>query len=94
MPKAQDDDQVMTLVELALSQPLDTREAYVRKACAGDTELFSQVWDYVRWNRRMQNFLLEPLFPSLPQHQFAPGSAGGPLPHRPQSGRGRHGNRL
>ena len=73
MPKAQDDDQVMTLVELALSQPLDTREAYVRKACAGDTELFSQVWDYVRWNHRMQDFLLEPLFPGLRQHQFQPG---------------------
>ena len=73
MPKAQDDDLVMSLVELALSQPPDTREDYVRTACAGDTELFSQVWDYVRWNHRMQDFLLEPLFPALPEHRFEPG---------------------
>jgi eukaryotic-like serine/threonine-protein kinase len=73
MPKAQDDDLVMGLVELALSQPPDAQEDYVRTACADDAELFSQVWDYVRWNRRMQDFLLEPLFPALPQHQFQPG---------------------
>ena len=73
MPKAQDDDRVMSLVELALSQPLDAQETYVRTACANDAELFSQVWDYVQWDRRMQGFLLEPLFPALPQHQFAAG---------------------
>ncbi len=73
MPKAQDDDLVMGLVELALSQPPDAQEDYVRTACADDAELFSQVWDYVRWNRHMQDFLLEPLFPALPQHQFQPG---------------------
>lgn len=73
MPQAQDDDLVMSLVEMALSQPPDTQEAYLRTACGGDPELFSQVWDYVRWNHRMQDFLLEPLFPALPQHQFAPG---------------------
>ena len=74
MPKAQDDDVVMTLVELALSHPPDTREEYVRSACAGDTELFSQVWDYVRWDDRMQDFLLEPLFPALREHEFEPGA--------------------
>jgi len=73
MPKAQDDDLVMSLVELALSQPPDSQETYVRSACADDTELFSQVWDYVRWNHRMQDFLLEPLFPAVPQHRFEPG---------------------
>ena len=73
MPKAQDDDLVMSLVEMALSQPPDTQEAYVRTACGGDPELFSQVWDYVQWNHRMRDFLLEPLFPALPQHRFAPG---------------------
>src|ERR1700734_1848688 len=73
MPKAQDDDLVMTLVEQALSQPPDSRENCVRTACEGDTELFSQVWDYVRWDHRMQDFLLEPLFPGLRQHQFQPG---------------------
>jgi serine/threonine protein kinase len=73
MPKAQDDELVMSLVELASSQPPDAREAYLRTACADDAELFSQVWDYVQWNHRMQDFLLEPLFPSLPQHRFEPG---------------------
>jgi eukaryotic-like serine/threonine-protein kinase len=73
MPKAQDDDLVMNLVELAMSQPTDTQETYVRTACAGDTELFSQVWEYVRWNNQMQDFLLEPLFPALRQHRFQPG---------------------
>lgn len=73
MPKAQDDDLVMGLVELALSQPPDSREAYVRSACAGDPELFSQVWEYVRWDERMQDFLLEPLYPALPEHHFEPG---------------------
>jgi eukaryotic-like serine/threonine-protein kinase len=73
MPKAQDDDLVMNLVELAMSQPPETQETYVRTACAGDTELFTQVWDYVRWNNRMQDFLLEPLFPALRQHRFQPG---------------------
>lgn len=72
MPKAQDDDLVMSLVELALSHPPDTREEYVRTACAGDAELFSQVWDYVRWDDRMQDFLLEPLFPALREHEFEP----------------------
>ena len=73
MPKAQDDDLVMNLVELALSQPPDTREAYVRAACAGDAELFTEVWDYVQWDQRMQDFLLEPLFSALPEQHFAPG---------------------
>ena len=73
MPKAQDDELVMNLVELALSQPPDTREAYLLAACAGDAELFSQVWDYVQWNHRMQDFLLEPLYPALSQYQFEPG---------------------
>ena len=71
--KVQDDDLVMNLVELALSQPPDTRETYLRTACAGDAELFSQVWDYVQWNHRMQDFLLDPLYPALHEHQFKPG---------------------
>lgn len=73
MPKAQDDDLVMSLVELALSQPPDKREAYLRTACADDAALFTEVWDYVRWEQRMQDFLLEPLYPSLPEHHFEAG---------------------
>jgi tetratricopeptide (TPR) repeat protein len=68
-----DDELVMNLVELALSQPPDAREDYLRSACSGKPELFSQVWDYVQWNHRMQGFLLEPLYPGLREHQFEPG---------------------
>ena len=73
MAKAQDDELVMKLVELALSQPPETREAYVRAACADDAVLFSQVWEYVQWDDRMKGFLLEPLFRPLAEHRFEPG---------------------
>jgi eukaryotic-like serine/threonine-protein kinase len=73
MPKAHDDDVVMNLVELALSRPTDAREAWLRTTCGDDEELFSQAWNYVQWNHRMQDFLLDPLYPSLPEDRFAPG---------------------
>jgi hypothetical protein len=73
MPKAHDDDVVMNLVELALSRPTDAREAWLRTTCGDDKELFSQVWNYVQWNHRMQDFLLDPLYPSLPEDRFAAG---------------------
>jgi serine/threonine protein kinase/Flp pilus assembly protein TadD len=73
VPKAQDDDLVMTLVERALSQPPETQETYIRTACGGDDELFTEVWDYVRWNHRMKDFLLDPLFPTLPEQHFEAG---------------------
>ena len=73
MPKSQDDDLVMNLVEQASSQPLEMRETWLRAACGGDAELFTQVWDYVQWNQRMQGFLLEPLYPALREHRFEPG---------------------
>ena len=63
MPEAQDDELLMNLVELALSQPSEQREAYLRTACAGDPELFTQAWNYVESEERMQGFLEEPLFP-------------------------------
>jgi serine/threonine protein kinase/Flp pilus assembly protein TadD len=70
--KAQQDDEVlMSLVEQALAQPEDQRRAYLERACAGNSELFEQAWNYVRWDQRMQGFLIEPLFrPSNPDtHQ-------------------------
>lgn len=51
----------MTLVEQALTRPEDQREVYLRSACEGDSELFSQAWEYVRWEKRMDGFLLDPL---------------------------------
>jgi eukaryotic-like serine/threonine-protein kinase len=72
--KAQDDDLVITLVELALALPPDERESYLRTACAGDSQLFSQVWNYVQAEQRMKGFLLDPLYPpALSEHPFEPG---------------------
>jgi len=69
--KAQDDDLVMNLVELALNQPEQERCAYLQRACAGETDLFNQAWEYVQWEARMQGFLLEPLYPPpLVEHPF------------------------
>jgi serine/threonine protein kinase/tetratricopeptide (TPR) repeat protein len=68
------DDLVMGLVELALSQPEDERDAYVHSACAGDTKLLGQVLSYVDWDRRMKGFLLEPLYPPvIDDHPFETG---------------------
>jgi serine/threonine protein kinase len=72
--KAQDDDLVMNLVELALGQPEQERRAYLQRACAGETELFEQAWEYVQWESRMQGFLLEPLYsPPVIEHPFETG---------------------
>jgi serine/threonine-protein kinase len=60
--QSQADELLMTLVEQTLARPEDQREVYLRAACAGDSELFSQVWEYVRWEKRMDGFLLEPLY--------------------------------
>jgi eukaryotic-like serine/threonine-protein kinase len=75
MPKkALDDEIVMTLVELALARPADERKAYVQSACAGDQDLREAVWDYVRWEARMNGFLLEPLYSiRAMEHPFEPG---------------------
>ena len=72
--KAQDDELVMNLVDLALSRPPDQRETYLRAACGDDTELFDQTWTYVKWEERMRGFLLDPLFPAPSlEHPFEPG---------------------
>ena len=76
MPNEQplDDDVLMGLVELALAQPEDQREAYLARACAGNPELFAQARKYVEWESRMGTFLLEPFYPdSSDQSPFEPG---------------------
>ncbi|HTM49831.1 MAG TPA: protein kinase [Bryobacteraceae bacterium] len=71
--KAQDDDLVMSLVEMALAKPLEERQSYLQSACANDSELFSKVWDYVECEQRMNGFLLEPLYPPISiEHPFEP----------------------
>jgi tetratricopeptide (TPR) repeat protein/tRNA A-37 threonylcarbamoyl transferase component Bud32 len=72
--KAQDDDLVMSLVELALGRPPEDRESYLRGACGDDSRLFSEVWSYVQSEQRMQGFLLDPLYPShSAEHRFQAG---------------------
>src|SRR5438067_2256529 len=72
--KAQDDDLVMNLVELALAQPPEDRERYLQSACSQNSELFGEAWKLVNWEQQMDGFLLEPLYPPLASDQaFAPG---------------------
>ena len=74
LKKANDDDLVMSLVDLALAHPADQREAYLKGACGDDTELFDQTWSYVQWEHRMNGFLLDPLYPAASyEHPFEPG---------------------
>jgi hypothetical protein len=64
--KAQEDERVMTLVELALARPAGEREPYLRSACGVNAALFRETWTYVQWEERMGGFLLDPLFAPLP----------------------------
>jgi len=71
--KLQDDELVMSLVELAMARPLDEREAYLESACSGDAELFREVRSYVESEQRMQGFLLEPFLAAIaPEQPFEP----------------------
>jgi len=72
--KAQDDDVVMGQVELALAQPPEERDAYIQRACGGDSELTAQVRNYVHWEETMNRFLLDPIYPrTAVEHRFEPG---------------------
>lgn len=71
--EAHDDDLVMSLVEMALARPPEDREAYLQSACAGDSVLFGQVWNYVESEQRMKGFLSDPMFPrAVFEHPFQP----------------------
>ena len=74
LSKAQDDDLVMSLVELALARPREERHSYIESACGGDTELIGEVRKYVSREERMDGFLLDPLYaaPNIEQ-PFEPG---------------------
>lgn len=72
--QTRDDDRVMNLVELALAQPAEERDAYLKSACGGDAVLLETVRSYVRAEESMKGFLLEPLCPSEPAEKpFEPG---------------------
>src|SRR3989442_825787 len=71
--QAQDDDLVMSLVDLALARPSGERETYLRSACPADPELLDQVRKYVEWDERMDGFLVDPLYCILFEYHFEPG---------------------
>jgi serine/threonine-protein kinase len=71
--KAQDDELVMSLVELALGRPPAEREVYLHTACADNSQLFKEVWGYVVAEQRMNGFLLDPLYPPPGEHTFEAG---------------------
>lgn len=69
-----DDDLVMNLVEMALASPPEERETCLLSACGGDTQLLETVWEYVKWEQRMEGFLRSPLHHTAPmEHPFLPG---------------------
>ena len=74
MDQVRDDERVMSVVESALALPTEERERYVRSACSGDPELFSQVWNYIQREEQMHGFLLQPLYSAgAAEHFFQPG---------------------
>ncbi len=61
-----EDERVMHLVELALAQSPDDRDAYLEGACGGNLELLAEVRRYVEWENRMAGFLLKAVCPASP----------------------------
>jgi serine/threonine-protein kinase len=59
-PSVSDDDRLMSLVDAALVQPPDEREAWLRHKCGGDSRLFDQAREYIQSEERMGGFLLKP----------------------------------
>ena len=67
-------DPVIAILQEALQQQPEEREAYVRSACDGDHELYRKLADALQWEERMGNFLLEPLVDfTLLVRPFEPG---------------------
>ena len=94
--KAQDDDLVISLVELALSPSRERARSLSARRLLGDAALFTEVWDYVQWEQRMNGFLLEPLYRPPPARASvrARRTSGEPVPHRAGSRSRGHGYRL
>ncbi len=68
------DELIMGLVEEALARPQEEREAYLQNECGSDAELFRQAWNYIQWEERMGNFLLDPVYPPpASDRPFQPG---------------------
>ncbi len=70
------DGLVMRLVDEALSRPPEERERYLRGSCP-DPKVFNEAWNYVQWDERMKDFLVDPLLPSV--HDQTPAEPRDPL---------------
>src|SRR5438034_9301730 len=94
--KAQDDDLVMSLVQLALAQPKEKRERYLRSACAQDSELFKEVSKYVEWEELNERVPAGPaVYPTFLRGRFqAVRTSREPVPHRARSSSRRDGHCL
>jgi eukaryotic-like serine/threonine-protein kinase len=67
-------DVIMRLVERALARPQAERQPYLVHECGDDRELFSQARNYVQWEERMGDFLLDPFCQAdQPDSPFEPG---------------------
>ena len=66
---------VMELVSVGLEQSPETREIYLRSACAGDAGLFAEVEERLEWEQRMGDFLCQPVVEVLDllDRPFEPG---------------------
>lgn len=65
------DDLVMDLVEAAMARPASERKTWLDARCAGDAELFGEVWDRIEWEMRMGGFLSEPVVAKpIPRHEL------------------------
>jgi len=55
------DERVMTLVEAALGQSPEDRDAWLRTACGGDPDVYAEVTERLEWEQRMSGFLSQSL---------------------------------
>ncbi len=67
------DERTMSLVQMALSRPEDEREFCLRDACGTDDKLFERAWDYIKREKEMQGFLLDPVKVLPEEDAFVPG---------------------
>jgi len=79
---AENDERVMTLVREALRVPAAERSEYLRVACKGAADLYSEVFAAVEWEERMGDFLRQPLIDFIdleetaePEKPFQPGQS-------------------
>lgn len=66
---AENDERVMSLVAEALGLAPEKRAGFLRAACGGETDLYTQAADVLEWEERMGSFLCEPLIENIDLEQ-------------------------